>query len=836
MASSIGSGSGGRAEKRREDEGKHEGDREGRQHHAEEHPAERPEAVDHGDEVGEHPQREAQHHEREHRAQHRRDQHQHQIHRAERELHELEPDREQQHVLHRALAAREPADPADHRREQEDRAPRDGGEGDARGQRGGSLALGRAGDDLRGQEDDVDLPQKPAQRDGEQKQRPVVLAGDPHVEDRARGGRRVGQGHAQQAPKVAQRRRARAHGRLLDGRHLGRLPRRLNRAGGREPRGPEPHEGPRGQRPHQREARAGPDHARHEAVQEPQRARRHQRPEQRHARPEGADGPAQEARALRHEPGQEVEQHGCGEHPGEERAAQQRLKILISEIGLALEARPLAHEHQRAAQHQVGQRQILAARADLGRRDPPRAAVGRHDVGGQRHAGPRSASAPREPALEPRADVGGQRLVLDLLDGLGEERERQEVLGRGPRHAARAQVVERLRVDRAGGRAVRALHVVGVDLELGLGQELRIPVEEERLADLVAVGLLRPRPHQDLALEHAHGSVAQDLLEHLPALAAGRAVDHEHGVVVVELAVAHRRARDVRHGVRALQVDHALVAREPPVGRQREGLEGRSLAQAREQVRDGAPLVVAPLRADVVEGAPRGHVHLHALVEARRGGAVLQHGEIRAGLDAHDVVEHGVGALVLVVVDQRDRAGGAARDADQQAVRRRGGVERRQGTLHGILARGLQPAVKVSRPVKVGRGGQPMDLDDLAGEVVGRVGVEDAVAEHDLEAVHLAEELRLARVEEVGARRLGRRQGGGVGAAPVLVAPHRQARGAEPRERVLTCPRGPGGPIGDPEAREPLLGGLRLGRARGGAPSAHGGCSDHHATSERMSA
>ena len=69
--------------------------------------------------------------------------------------------------------------------------------------------------------------------------------------------------------------------------------------------------------------------------------------------------------------------------------------------------------------------------------------------------------------------------------------------------AARGQVEERVLVHRARGRAVAAHHVVGVDLELGLGEELARLVEQQPLADLVAVGLLRPGLHQDLALEHA---------------------------------------------------------------------------------------------------------------------------------------------------------------------------------------------------------------------------------------------------------------------------------------------------------------------------------------------
>ena len=45
-----------------------------------------------------------------------------------------------------------------------------------------------------------------------------------------------------------------------------------------------------------------------------------------------------------------------------------------------------------------------------------------------------------------------------------------------------------------------AFHVVGVDFQLGLGQKLAVPVQQKRLADLIAIGLLRALFDQNLAL------------------------------------------------------------------------------------------------------------------------------------------------------------------------------------------------------------------------------------------------------------------------------------------------------------------------------------------------
>jgi hypothetical protein len=109
---------------------------------------------------------------------------------------------------------------------------------------------------------------------------------------------------------------------------------------------------------------------------------------------------------------------------------------------------------------------------------------------------------------------------------------------------------------------VRAFHVVGVDLEFGLGEELRVIVQKQRLADLVAVGLLRAGLHEDLALEHARRAVAEHLLEDLPAFAGHRVMGHEDGVVVVEVTVADAGAGDMRHGLVAGELHHLLVARQ----------------------------------------------------------------------------------------------------------------------------------------------------------------------------------------------------------------------------------------------------------------------------------
>ena len=67
--------------------------------------------------------------------------------------------------------------------------------------------------------------------------------------------------------------------------------------------------------------------------------------------------------------------------------------------------------------------------------------------------------------------------------------------------AAGAQVEDRVRVELADRRAVRALHVVGEDLELRLGVDQGVARQQQVLVRLLRVGLLRVRPDDDLAVE-----------------------------------------------------------------------------------------------------------------------------------------------------------------------------------------------------------------------------------------------------------------------------------------------------------------------------------------------
>ena len=103
-----------------------------------------------------------------------------------------------------------------------------------------------------------------------------------------------------------------------------------------------------------------------------------------------------------------------------------------------------------------------------------------------------------------------------------------------------AQVEQLLGVELADGRAVAALDVVGVDLELGLGVDLRVLAEQQVVVALPRIDLLAAGLDDDLAVEDAAAALADDAAEVLAADGgAGRVADQR---VVVDVLTCARRA------------------------------------------------------------------------------------------------------------------------------------------------------------------------------------------------------------------------------------------------------------------------------------------------------
>ena len=164
----------------------------------------------------------------------------------------------------------------------------------------------------------------------------------------------------------------------------------------------------------------------------------------------------------------------------------------------------------------------------------------RHARGG-RHAPSTSARSRASCAKSSASSASRSGSNLHPLENLTGERVDQHVARVGKRQTPGAQVEDRLVVQLADRRAVRALHVVSEDLELRLGVDRRVVGQEQRAVRLLGVGLLRVLPDDDLAVEHRAGRAAQDALVDLVAAAVRlRVVDRR---VVVDQRCRRRRDR-----------------------------------------------------------------------------------------------------------------------------------------------------------------------------------------------------------------------------------------------------------------------------------------------------
>ena len=190
-----------------------------------------------------------------------------------------------------------------------------------------------------------------------------------------------------------------------------------------------------------------------------------------------------------------------------------------------------------------------------------------------------------------------------------------------------------------------ASHVIGVNLQLWLGEELAVIIQKQRLADLVAVGFLCALFDEDFALKHADGTVAQHLFEHLPAFAIHRVMGDEDRVVMVKHPVAHSRTGHGGHRVVAGQLDHAFIAGQHAIGSQGEGFERAFSTKPGEDMRRRAPLMVTALGADMVEAGPICDIDLHHLIKPRSRRAVFGEGDIAALLDLDHMMQDRVGTL-----------------------------------------------------------------------------------------------------------------------------------------------------------------------------------------------
>src|SRR5579871_4731645 len=84
-------------------------------------------------------------------------------------------------------------------------------------------------------------------------------------------------------------------------------------------------------------------------------------------------------------------------------------------------------------------------------------------------------------------------------------------------NTARTKVEQSVLFDLANGRAMGALHVVGVDLKLRFRVDLRIIGKQKVPVGLLGVSVLRVLVDNDAAMKHAASMLVEDAVIELPA-------------------------------------------------------------------------------------------------------------------------------------------------------------------------------------------------------------------------------------------------------------------------------------------------------------------------------
>src|ERR1043165_6870779 len=143
-----------------------------------------------------------------------------------------------------------------------------------------------------------------------------------------------------------------------------------------------------------------------------------------------------------------------------------------------------------------------------------------------------------------------RRLMLDALDDFAGKGVNQHPPRRLRTDAAGAEVKNGFLVQLPDRRAVGALHVVGVNLELRLGVRGGVVGKQKILIGLFRVGFLRDLLHEDAAVEDALGFVVEDAVEVFVAGAMRLGVLDNH--VVIGQLLAAREIEPVENALQTL--------------------------------------------------------------------------------------------------------------------------------------------------------------------------------------------------------------------------------------------------------------------------------------------
>ena len=109
---------------------------------------------------------------------------------------------------------------------------------------------------------------------------------------------------------------------------------------------------------------------------------------------------------------------------------------------------------------------------------------------------------------------------------------------------ARTQVEQRIIIKLADRRAVRTLHVIGVNFKLRFGIDLRVVRKQQVAVGLLGVSLLRVFVNDDAPMKHTVRLAIQNAVVKLAAIAMRTGMLHQHVVIHVLATVSHKKAID----------------------------------------------------------------------------------------------------------------------------------------------------------------------------------------------------------------------------------------------------------------------------------------------------
>ena len=248
---------------------------------------------------------------------------------------------------------------------------------------------------------------------------------------------------------------------------------------------------------------------------------------------------------------------------------------------------------------------------------------------------------------------------------------------------------------------MRANHVICIDFQLRLGQKLTVTVQEQRLTDLIAIGLLSIFLDQNFALKHANSTIAQHFFEHLSTFATQCIMSDENCVIVVKITVTDCRTGHMGHGVITGQFNHALVACQQTVRPQRKRFEYTFCPQAGEQMRHQATAMIRTLRPYVMKLAAIGNVDFKNMIKTRCRSAAFKQFELCVLCHFDDVMQRHIRACVFVAVNHAQWFTWRGFDIDQNAIAGLRGIESGQRPGNRGLPRRLKAAINRFRPVDV---------------------------------------------------------------------------------------------------------------------------------------